>query len=131
MAAQANQGTGRAKAAEFVVERLKESRGRVEQLERRRSIAGFGHIVSVSTHEYMVDGAARVFEAVVESEGSVIARGRALLPDLEPIRLALDTLERLVESPIWRRYPQVEISVDLADQPRVAAAPGLRLQPAE
>ncbi len=49
-------------------------------------------------------------------EGSVITRGRALLPDLEPVRLALDTLERLVESPIWRRYPQVEISVDLADQ---------------
>ncbi|MEK9775628.1 MAG: ATP phosphoribosyltransferase regulatory subunit, partial [Quisquiliibacterium sp.] len=49
-------------------------------------------------------------------QDSAIARGRALLPDLEPVRQALDTIERLADSPLWQRYPEVEISVDLADQ---------------
>ena len=52
-----------------------------------------------------------------EADGpeSVIARGRALLPPMPGIGEALDTLERLARSPLLRRYPEVEISVDLAD----------------
>jgi len=52
-----------------------------------------------------------------EADGpeSVIARGRALLPSMPGIGEALDTLERLARSPLLRRYPEVEISVDLAD----------------
>jgi ATP phosphoribosyltransferase regulatory subunit len=46
---------------------------------------------------------------------SVIARGREQLPRLPEIDAALDALERLVRSRLWSRYPQVEISVDLAD----------------
>ncbi len=52
-----------------------------------------------------------------EADGgdSVIARGRALLPPLPQIGAALDALDRLVNSRLWSRFPQVEISVDLAD----------------
>jgi len=52
-----------------------------------------------------------------EADGpeSAIARGRALLPPMPGIGEALDTLERLARSPLLRRYPEVEISVDLAD----------------
>ena len=50
-----------------------------------------------------------------DGRGSVIARGRAALPALPQVGAALDALERLVRSPLWERYPQVEISVDLAD----------------
>ena len=50
-----------------------------------------------------------------DGAGSTIARGRERLPRLPQIATALDALDRLVRSPLWRRYPQVEISVDLAD----------------
>jgi len=46
---------------------------------------------------------------------SAVARARAKLPPLPGVGEALDSLERLARSPLWRRYPQVEISVDLAD----------------
>jgi len=46
---------------------------------------------------------------------SAIARARAALPAVSAISAALDELERLVASPMWARFPQVELSVDLAD----------------
>ena len=46
---------------------------------------------------------------------SPIARARAVLPALGPIKAALDALEQLAASPMWARFPQVELSVDLAD----------------
>jgi ATP phosphoribosyltransferase regulatory subunit len=46
---------------------------------------------------------------------SAIARARAALPALSAITAALDELERLAASPMWARFPQVELSVDLAD----------------
>jgi ATP phosphoribosyltransferase regulatory subunit len=46
---------------------------------------------------------------------SVIARARAVLPAVSPITAALEALERLAASPMWARFPQVELSVDLAD----------------
>jgi ATP phosphoribosyltransferase regulatory subunit len=44
-----------------------------------------------------------------------LARARAALPDAEPVSAALDQLERLCASPLWRRWPGVELSIDLAD----------------
>ena len=46
---------------------------------------------------------------------SVLARARAVLPSLAAVDAALDELDRLVGSPMWARFPQVELSVDLAD----------------
>ena len=45
----------------------------------------------------------------------VLERARRLLPALPEVGLALDLLERLVGSSLWRRHPEVELSVDLAD----------------
>jgi ATP phosphoribosyltransferase regulatory subunit len=44
-----------------------------------------------------------------------ITRARRLLPRASGIGQALDQLARLVASPLWRRWPGVELSVDLAD----------------
>ncbi len=46
---------------------------------------------------------------------SPLARARAALPPAAPITAALDQLERLCASPLWRSWPGVELSVDLAD----------------
>ena len=46
---------------------------------------------------------------------SAISRARVALPALSAITAALDELERLAASPMWERFPQVELSVDLAD----------------
>jgi ATP phosphoribosyltransferase regulatory subunit len=45
----------------------------------------------------------------------VLARARAVLPPLPAVSAALDTLDRLCASALWRRLPRVELSVDLAD----------------
>ncbi|MBU6271375.1 MAG: ATP phosphoribosyltransferase regulatory subunit [Betaproteobacteria bacterium] len=44
-----------------------------------------------------------------------LARARAVLPPLPAISAALDDIRRLVESPLWARHSQVELSADLAD----------------
>jgi ATP phosphoribosyltransferase regulatory subunit len=44
-----------------------------------------------------------------------LARARAVLPPLPAISAALDDIQRLAESPLWARHPQVELSADLAD----------------
>ncbi|MFP5405050.1 MAG: ATP phosphoribosyltransferase regulatory subunit [Gammaproteobacteria bacterium] len=44
-----------------------------------------------------------------------IRRARLLLPGAGPIVQALDQLERLVASPLWRRWPEAGLSIDLAD----------------
>jgi len=49
------------------------------------------------------------------SDESPVARARAALPRAAPVAAALDQLERLCASPAWRRWPGVELSVDLAD----------------
>ncbi len=46
---------------------------------------------------------------------STLARARAVLPDAPAIAAALDQLARLSASPVWGRWPAVEMSVDLAD----------------
>ncbi|MGD9943518.1 MAG: ATP phosphoribosyltransferase regulatory subunit [Burkholderiaceae bacterium] len=46
---------------------------------------------------------------------SILARARAALPAVPAISAALDQLERLAASPRWRRWPGVELSIDLAD----------------
>lgn len=46
---------------------------------------------------------------------SVLARARTVLPPLVAVDAALDELDRLVGSPMWARFPQVELSIDLAD----------------
>jgi len=48
-------------------------------------------------------------------DGSPLARARAALPQAAPIAAALEQLERLCASPLWRRWPAAELSVDLAD----------------
>ncbi len=45
----------------------------------------------------------------------ILARARATLPAVAPITAALDQLERLCSSPLWQRWPSVELSIDLAD----------------
>jgi ATP phosphoribosyltransferase regulatory subunit len=52
---------------------------------------------------------------VARGPESAIARARAALPAVSAISAALDELERLAASPMWARFPQVELSVDLAD----------------
>ena len=52
---------------------------------------------------------------VARGPGSAIVRARAALPAVSAITAALDELERLAASPMWARFPQVELSVDLAD----------------
>ena len=47
--------------------------------------------------------------------GAVLARARALLPDLPGVRDALDELERLESATLFARLPQLERAVDLAD----------------
>ncbi|MFA7664657.1 MAG: ATP phosphoribosyltransferase regulatory subunit [Burkholderiaceae bacterium] len=49
------------------------------------------------------------------ADGGPLARARRLLPQTGPVSAALDRLERLAGSPIWQRWPGVELSVDLAD----------------
>jgi ATP phosphoribosyltransferase regulatory subunit len=44
-----------------------------------------------------------------------LARARQVLPEGGAIPAALDQLARLAASPIWQRWPGVELSVDLAD----------------
>ena len=44
-----------------------------------------------------------------------LARARRLLPSTGPLSQALERLERLADSPMWARWPNVELSVDLAD----------------
>jgi len=51
----------------------------------------------------------------VDGASPVLARARSELPALPAITAALDELERLVASPLWRRHPEVELSIDLAD----------------
>lgn len=46
---------------------------------------------------------------------SVIARARERLPALPGIVAALDELQRLVASPIWRALPELSWSIDLGD----------------
>lgn len=45
-----------------------------------------------------------------------IARARTVLPKDPAVSTALDQLERLASSPLWRRWPGIELSADLADQ---------------
>ncbi|MFP5460057.1 MAG: ATP phosphoribosyltransferase regulatory subunit [Gammaproteobacteria bacterium] len=52
---------------------------------------------------------------VARGPESTISRARAVLPAVSAISAALDELERLAASPMWARFPQVELSVDLAD----------------
>ena len=47
--------------------------------------------------------------------GAVLARARAALPPLAAVNGALQELDQLVASPMWERFRQVELSVDLAD----------------
>lgn len=51
----------------------------------------------------------------VSREGDVLFKARQLLPTEPAITSALDTLERLCASPLWGRFPHVELAVDLAD----------------
>jgi ATP phosphoribosyltransferase regulatory subunit len=44
-----------------------------------------------------------------------IARARRMLPGVGPIVEALDQLDRIAGSPLWRRWPGIELSIDLAD----------------
>lgn len=46
---------------------------------------------------------------------STLARARSMLPDTPAISSALEQLARLSVSPVWERWPEVELSVDLAD----------------
>src|SRR5690606_32599456 len=43
-------------------------------------------------------------------------RARTVLPKDPAVSTALDQLERLASSPLWRRWPGIELSADLADQ---------------
>ena len=46
---------------------------------------------------------------------SPLARARAALPQAASVAAALDQLDRLCASPLWQRWPGVELSVDFAD----------------
>lgn len=46
---------------------------------------------------------------------SVLTRARAVLPALPLVSAALDDLERICVSSLWRELPEVTLSIDLAD----------------
>jgi ATP phosphoribosyltransferase regulatory subunit len=46
---------------------------------------------------------------------TALANARQVLPNNPAILAALGDLERLANSPLWARYPQVKLSIDLAD----------------
>jgi ATP phosphoribosyltransferase regulatory subunit len=48
-------------------------------------------------------------------EVGLIASARKALPNIDAVTKALDELERLCCSPAWLRYPDVDLSIDLAD----------------
>ncbi len=45
----------------------------------------------------------------------VLAKARQLLPALPAVQEALDTLGQIVGSPVWHRYADLQLSIDLAD----------------
>jgi ATP phosphoribosyltransferase regulatory subunit len=45
----------------------------------------------------------------------VLERACHRLPDLPPVREALETLGRIVGARVWHRYPGLQLSIDLAD----------------
>ncbi len=45
----------------------------------------------------------------------VLGRARMSLPGHPAVSAALESLERLCASPVWARFPQVELAIDLAD----------------
>jgi ATP phosphoribosyltransferase regulatory subunit len=54
-------------------------------------------------------------ETVPRSAADPLARARRLLPSTGPVSQALERLEQLAASPMWARWPNVDLSVDLAD----------------
>ncbi|RPH63156.1 MAG: ATP phosphoribosyltransferase regulatory subunit [Burkholderiales bacterium] len=54
-------------------------------------------------------------DSALANPDSPLARARATLPQSAAVATALDQLDRLCASPLWRRWPAVELSVDLAD----------------
>lgn len=46
---------------------------------------------------------------------AVVARARGLLPDLPGVAASLDQIERLARSPLFERFAEVDLSIDLAD----------------
>jgi len=54
-------------------------------------------------------------DSPLAAHDSPLARARAVLPQAAPIVAALDQLEQLCASPLWQRWPSVELSIDLAD----------------
>lgn len=51
----------------------------------------------------------------VAGDASVLTRARAQLPALPRVVAALDELERLCCASVWREFPAVTLSIDLAD----------------
>jgi len=49
------------------------------------------------------------------SASEVLERARRVLPSREEVLEALDTLEQIVQAPVWARFPGLELSIDLAD----------------
>lgn len=49
------------------------------------------------------------------SASEVLERARRVLPLRAEVRAALDTLEQIVQAPVWTRFPGLELSIDLAD----------------
>lgn len=54
-------------------------------------------------------------DSPLAAHDSPLARARAALPQAAPIVAALDQLGQLCASPLWQRWPSVELSIDLAD----------------
>ncbi|HRO61437.1 MAG TPA: ATP phosphoribosyltransferase regulatory subunit, partial [Burkholderiaceae bacterium] len=78
-------------------------------------------LLALTTLHGRLDGGASAARAAAGGlPGSIgrdpIARARTVLPKDPTISAALDQLERLATSPLWRRWPGVELSADLADQ---------------
>ncbi len=93
----------------------KDAPGLAEYLER--SAASGALATDRSQCELAHRGLLALLELYGDADGpdSVLTRARSTLPQLPQVHEALETIERLVSSPLWQRYPQVEISIDLAD----------------
>jgi ATP phosphoribosyltransferase regulatory subunit len=89
---------------------LSEHRDSIYALLVQKDIAGLTSLGTSSTVKSLI-GLGDCYGGI----DTVLAKARQVLPAIDAIGKALADLERLAHSPLWSRYPQVKLTLDLAD----------------
>jgi ATP phosphoribosyltransferase regulatory subunit len=89
---------------------LSEHRDSIYALLVQKDIAGLTSLGTSSTIKSLI-GLGDCYGSI----DIVLAKARKVLPAIDAIGKALADLERLAHSPLWSRYPQVKLTLDLAD----------------